>query len=1601
MSFTDDIGNAWDSLKDSVVPAIGGAFSAIGQGQKAYSQEAPASNAEAAKVVGDALAAPVNVAQRGIATAMLNNPGIGGNPVSFEDWKKAWNLAGAHMVDGKQVEGISVGQIVSNQFLDQGPGGLGLNNNLTDTGASADARHQAFSDSWFGRASSGTVDILTGGFVDPLAYAGKAAGIVGKGAAELSGEHVAEAFAVSRGELAASAANKTAAKKAADIDQIIADTHGNTAAENYALPLFKNSTAGGTLAYLFSRADQEADKAIGSAGELLARNEADALKRTLLGTLFGDAKSMEALQTEHDLLANELRRMVDTPPQTWAVQNFDWEDGGQGLLFDTNKDAALEYRAQQARISNELARMNEIIANEGTQRTLRGTAKEQIGGANAQYQMRSTVLYSGAGNRPIVLTAGAISNRLEGHINVKDAENGYRQFDEFLNQARTLPEQDKLTLRNRFLGASTQSGRQSIVIQAERAMVRSVAETYGVTPKQVEMFITAGEGRRSAVMNLMKSRLYTASDDSPLVTWQDWEDDVIHAVDKKIMSSQGEAFTPILDPRQVERTLRANSQNRMLEIASDHFFNRPGIATAFYKPVDALADMGSSALNIVTKMWKDSALIARAPAYLARAQLDSQSRMAAIMGVHHSFMAATKSVPALWRYYAGIGDRTLSADDRMIKALSPWLQQAAGFSEDEAGMVIRDIASSGGQFSDLVNATTDKAIENARAAGDWGEVDPKDRNWFPSWVRGVDRQIRRSPTAMKVVEGRNRDYLIDFITHDPDGIKEWNEVREGLGNDVNRWIDMLSAHVDDLLPTTMLRDWALRGTRGNLDEMAAEKLGAMQELKEKLILDLGVQVPAHGEIKDIVAAGQDEVARAKQLHLDARDRRDQLLNAKREAKRTKSEWTPQQEDQLTEAQHDVRMAYATRNAKSAALGKARQAEKEARKGATATEAEARTVQEAQTATANPERPAATWSDVEEYFTRNAGENRMPVHGTSYTPKEQAKGWATYEKLRTAAYNNISDAPETVLSRMPLFIWAFNKHLGETLERLGGEDALTAAEVHAARIAAVKVAKQTIKRVLFDTSDVSNLAHTFRFISPFYAAWEDTMKKWGNLIYENPNIGERVRWTLDGLHNSGQRDDNNNIIVPMSWIPKSIRDAFNLGTGWRLDPDSANSIFQGEPWWLPGAGPLVELTTDAAAQMFFPDKGDSPLVKFLLPYGYGEGPLQDFAPAWMRHYIDAYQGSIPWFGDSKVFKEQLAIVGKEWEVSHPGEKPDQGKLRQIVRNRLIMRGAMSQVLPFSISPDNELQFYMDQAHVMQQDYQKAIKSPEYKALVQQYKEDYGDSAMDRLYQDHKEYRPWLDQFMEQYPGYGQMAVGISVNDSGLVATNRAVSAAQRYKDIIAAHPDQAWLIVGDDNAYGLTPDTQYSQNAHQYEVNQGLRSYKDPADAIRDADVQVGWATYMKNRTAINVELDNRGLKSLNSKGAEDLREAWKAFVRDLSKHNGAWGAAYANSDNNQAQETLNTASELFAKHPELPKNNNTMRAMQLYIENRNEIMGELANRGYGTLATKGNQDLSDAWEGFVSQLRQWSPGFEQIWNRSLQKDQLNTEIGDVNDNAIG
>ena len=115
------------------------------------------------------------------------------------------------------------------------------------------------------------------------------------------------------------------------------------------------------------------------------------------------------------------------------------------------------------------------------------------------------------------------------------------------------------------------------------------------------------------------------------------------------------------------------------------------------------------------------------------------------------------------------------------------------------------------------------------------------------------------------------------------------------------------------------------------------------------------------------------------------------------------------------------------------------------------------------------------------------------------------------------------------------------------------------------------------------------------------------------------------------------------------------------------------------------------------------------------------------------------------------------------------------------------------------------------------------------------------------------------------------------------------------------------------------------------------------------------------------------------------------IVAALSKNNPAWAKEFGQIDTNRVNNFLTIAAE--AVNDSRLKDRQDISTLKKYLQGRDLIRRELANRESQSITAQGNEDLRERWDSFVGVLLDKDVTFERIYTRILEKDDLRKGIG--------
>lgn len=587
------------------------------------------------------------------------------------------------------------------------------------------------------------------------------------------------------------------------------------------------------------------------------------------------------------------------------------------------------------------------------------------------------------------------------------------------------------------------------------------------------------------------------------------------------------------------------------------------------------------------------------------------------------------------------------------------------------------------------------------------------------------------------------------------------------------------------------------------------------------------------------------------------------------------------------------------------------------------------------------------------------------------------------------YHVMNQLPSEILSRNPLFKTLYRSHAQE-LQDLAKSQGLTHMnnrQIQELADQARKRALRDVKKFTFNMDHETKLAHTMRFIAPFFGPMQESFTRWGRIMAEKPETAAhfvqahtapiRGGYTFDS--NGNKIDSDGYVTDPKTGqrklvakgdmhvrfqMPDYMAKAIGMDGGSQIDMpiDTLNLVLQNDPWYNPGTGPWVQVPANFWANHVSPDSllgGDNLQKLGILPYGMDtssynilQGSLAKSIGLIMDPNSDQAQ-NLTW--------QIMQAEDYKWKNHMRDTEPTWSEVKDKARKGILLRAFLKNVLPVSASFNDPYQFFRDQYRSMQQ--ADPINADE------QFYDRYGDAAT---------------VFMES----------LSKNKGGLPATAAAIAAKHKWGDLISEYPELAGLIAGPE-ASGT-----YSQSAYRMQQAMGDRVKITPEEALANAKADEGWGFFQRQMKGLKAQLLDRGLQSFDDAGAEDLKAMKKATVDTLADptmqdgvtpnqlYNPDWAKQYLTIDLSK-DDRLASAMRNIAQTAEL-KDRPDIQGLQLYLDARDVIKGELAARkaagGSDDINAQQNQDLRQIFQDNINSLTEQSLAFQALHDRWLSRD---------------
>lgn len=631
---------------------------------------------------------------------------------------------------------------------------------------------------------------------------------------------------------------------------------------------------------------------------------------------------------------------------------------------------------------------------------------------------------------------------------------------------------------------------------------------------------------------------------------------------------------------------------------------------------------------------------------------------------------------------------------------------------------------------------------------------------------------------------------------------------------------------------------------------------------------------------------------------------------------------------------------------------------------------------------------------------------LPITARVFMPGEVRKATRVVGKFFDDFNRLVVENPQQVLENVPLATAYYNetmkKLLDANIEKYGRD--LTVAEINALSRQARSDSERHVRKWLYNVQTKTNFSEALSIAVPFISAYTFTVKSMIKGITENPAA---VLWMLSGLNKTSyslnwvdaEGNPTNNLFEARSLIipiPEVIKTAVK-GTflGSLISDESTVSVsarslnvwFGGEV--MPGPNPLVTIPVselvkgnptlankinEATKKFMFLVPDSEGLIDWLLPMGPSSKPFSydQLLPTGINVIADMglftkltnpdYRGQqyVDAVGKIMAYESAKArAMGPEYPLPDPAE----------VEARVDALFGLKILSAFFGPASWNIKSEADMA----------------RTLFNQYRTQYGEDA------------EW--KFLSEHPEMLGGMVSSSSNRYQMSADAVTVENLSKYPDIVDT------ILMGDDGSKGMlgffmntSGDAEF--NDYAYTALQtmtpgvGEDAYLgkiSPAEVARKSAARVGWIYFNKLSDAIDAEALEKGIDP-----SKDLRliEYKKISLAALKEKYPEWYSEYMKRDAYQYTDRANTVDKLLENKNFVTSfgDKSFINSLAIFSDNRQLLIDELEARREkgmsGGIESESNQDIKQAYNQLIFQLKSESNRFSDFYNRFFDGDSL-------------
>ena len=619
----------------------------------------------------------------------------------------------------------------------------------------------------------------------------------------------------------------------------------------------------------------------------------------------------------------------------------------------------------------------------------------------------------------------------------------------------------------------------------------------------------------------------------------------------------------------------------------------------------------------------------------------------------------------------------------------------------------------------------------------------------------------------------------------------------------------------------------------------------------------------------------------------------------------------------------------------------------------------------------------------------------PIHGEMFGLEDAKTVWQKYQEITATLFKRLGALPEDVMVRHPLYVAVYRRSMNELVDRKVaeyGKDAvrkgLSNGEFRNLEQTAHRMARKEMEATAYTINRYSGPTAFMSYLSPFFAAYANTMRTWGRLTYENPNIIGRANliWSAPdraGFTEKDPRSGDTFISLQLGEVmPDWLKKYASNNTTMQFPKNSLNLMFQGEPWWSPGFGPIAQIpasviiknSPDINQQLteqfgfYVPARG---VLDGIVPFG-ATGEIYEIA---LSSQLKRMKSLMARTKDKDYLNQLQSIYATERQRWLEGKRPDEPQFDEIRRKNdamMTLRFIGSMTLPFQPKFTSEYEPYIRMWNKYKTEGELNGKTP-------------------------------VQRFYEDYPDYFTLAYSGTSATTGMDFTSQAVNNAKKNRNLVSdVYQNNPYLVQLITNNGQV--ESEFDQAVYVWQLKnspvpgskESFRGDLDPITEVKRQDVRAGWIEYGKLSDAINAQMETTGITSLNSAEGKPLADYKKTVIEAINKKYPEWEKDRLTFTLGKWKETLIGIDKILENEKFMSSLPETVQpawaTMQDYMDSRDTLMFELAKRKEqgmsGSIVAGENADLREAWDAYTSSLKRNNTQFSSWYDRFLEADPL-------------